>query len=159
MAQTQHETYIPRIYGAIERARLLDKLQLAVDHKLTLICAPPGYGKTTTVAQFAQHSRHRVVWHTVEEQERDFPAFYAQCIAAFKQVLPKTHSLAASTHHEPTELAAELSNFLRTSLRDDLFYVLDDVHHLIGSAPGELWLQTFVSLIPSKCHVILISRT
>ena len=159
MAQNQQETYIPRIYGAIERARLLEKLELAVEHKLTLICAPPGYGKTTTAAQFAQRTPHPVVWHTVEERERDFPTFYAQSIAAFSQVLPNIQHLANSPHFEPSELAANLTNFLRTTLRDELFYVLDDVHHLIGSAPSDNWLQTFVSLIPAKCHVILISRT
>ncbi len=44
---------LPRV---AERARLLEPLQGALNFRLTLITAPPGYGKTTVVAQFAEWS-------------------------------------------------------------------------------------------------------
>src|SRR5204863_8687133 len=33
-----------------------------------------------------------------------------------------------------------------------------DAHHLIGSTRAETWLRTLVTLLPSTCHLILISR-
>ncbi len=159
MTQQHRKTQIPRIFGVIQRSRLLEKLQLVVDHKLVLICAPPGYGKTTIAAQFAQDAPHSVVWHTIEERERDFPTLYSQTISAFSQVFPAIQELASPSQYEPSELAAAITNYLRDAARDDLIYVLDDVHLVLGSPACENWLQSLISLMPSKCHVVLLSRT
>ena len=137
---------------------MLEKLQLVVDHKLVLICAPPGYGKTTVAAQFAQDTTYSVVWHTIEERERDFPTLYSQTISAFSQVFPAIQDLATPSQYEPSELAASLTNYLRDVVQDDLIYVLDDVHLVLGSPTCENWLQSLVTLMPSKCHVVLLSR-
>ena len=61
----------PNIAGIIERPRLLAKLEAALRVRVTLISAPPGYGKTTLAAQFVQHMPHPVAWHALEERERD----------------------------------------------------------------------------------------
>ncbi len=159
MTQQHRKTQIPRIFGVIQRSRLLEKLQLVVDHKLVLICAPPGYGKTTVAAQFAQETTHSVVWHTIEERERDFPTLYSQTIAAFSQIFPSIQDLASPAQYEPSELAATLTNRLRDVAQDDVIYVLDDVHLVLGSPTCENWLQSLVTLMPSKCHVVLLSRT
>ena len=48
--------------GLIERPRLLEKLRRASDHKLTMICAPPGYGKTTLLAEWAEDEERSVAF-------------------------------------------------------------------------------------------------
>ncbi len=67
--------------GVIDRPRRLDKLKRASEHRLTLISAPPGYGKTTLVAQFAHRSPYLVAWHTLEDRERDVPNLYLQSLS------------------------------------------------------------------------------
>ena len=67
----ERDSNIPSLSGVIDRPRLLSKLDHALQHKITLICAPPGYGKTTIAAQYAQYTNHPVVWHRVEDRERD----------------------------------------------------------------------------------------
>jgi LuxR family maltose regulon positive regulatory protein len=59
----QRGSQIPSLAGVIDRPRLLSKLDHVLQHKITLICAPPGYGKTTIAAQYAHHVNHPVVWH------------------------------------------------------------------------------------------------
>jgi hypothetical protein len=46
----------------IRRPRLLDALRFSADHALTLVCAPPGYGKTTLLTQFRHAVPLPVCW-------------------------------------------------------------------------------------------------
>src|SRR5882724_7022150 len=69
---------VPSQPYTIARPRLLSKLQQAYDHQLTLISAPPGYGKTIVAGQFAAQAPVPVAWHTLERRDRDLPTLYRQ---------------------------------------------------------------------------------
>ena len=152
------ERHVPRGAGVIDRPRLLSKLQGALEHKLTLISAPPGYGKTTLVAQFARQSPYPVAWHTIEERERDIPNLYNQSLAVLEQVAPGIKELAPPYGYATTELAALIADYLREKLPGDVIYILDDVHRLAGAPAAEAWLRALVALVPASCHLILLSR-
>jgi len=155
---TQRESPIPRVSGVIRRPRLLAKLQDAAAHKLLLICAPPGYGKTTIAAQFAAQAPYPVAWHTIEERERDVPNLYNQSVAALEYVIPSIQDLTPVPGYTPGELAALIADHLRDNLDKEIFYVMDDAHLIAGSPAAELWLTSLVRLIPANCHLVLISR-
>jgi len=144
--------------GIIERPRLIKKVQGILDHKLLLISAPPGYGKTTLAAQFASQSPFPVLWHTVEERERDLPNLYNRTVALVRQIIPAAASLPDAQNHSPNELAALIADAVSENLRDDILYVFDDLHHLAGTYAAETWLRTLVTMMPGNCHLILISR-
>lgn len=135
------------------------RLEAALRHKLILISAPPGYGKTTLAAQFAHQSPCPVIWHTIEERERDLPNLHAHCVAVWEEVAPGIQELRAAVGHTPDELAGQVTNYLREHISETIIYVLDDVHHLTGYPAAESWLRTLVALCPPNCHLILISRT
>ncbi len=143
----------------IERPRLLAKLQGAESHKLTLISAPPGYGKTTLVSQFARQTAYPLIWHTLEDRERDVPNLYTQSLSLLDAVAPGISKLPLPYGYAPGELATAITSFLRHTLSSPIFYVFDDAHQLTESTDAETWLRTFVTTIPPNCHIILISRT
>ncbi|MBE2181901.1 MAG: tetratricopeptide repeat protein [Anaerolineae bacterium] len=149
----------PHSSGVIHRDRLMGKLALANEHKLILICAPPGYGKTTLAAQFAELHGFNAVWHTIEERERDFPSFFLQLTAVLQKRFPAFEIPSSKISLEPGESAAAVAAYLRTVLHEDLYLILDDVQHLTGSGRCEAWLQNFVNMLPSKCHLVVVSRT
>ena len=153
-----HSTRVQRPAGIIERPRLLHKLELALDHKLTLVSAPPGYGKTTLALQFSRRVGVPVAWHTVEERERDLPNLIAQCLSALEPVAPGAQKLALPGGIAAGEMAAFIANHLRDSVRGDYVYILDDAQHLAGSTLAEIWLQALVANLPRNCHLVLVSR-
>jgi LuxR family maltose regulon positive regulatory protein len=142
----------------IERAALLENLQRALLHKLTLIAAQPGYGKTTLVAQFARQTSLPTGWHTVEENERDLPHLLAHCLTILGEIVGDIDKPLLSSATTPTEAAKVISEWLRNAMSEEIVYVFDDVHHLLGSSRAETWLRTFVAVMPNTCHVILIGR-
>jgi len=144
--------------GLIERPRLLNKLQKALEHKLTLISAPPGYGKTTLAAQLARQSPYPVVWHTLDESQRDLPVLYQRSLSLLESVASGIQSLPAPYGYQSSELAGLIIAYLRDHVDSDFIYIIDDVQLLAGSAPVETWLRTLVGNIPNACHLILLSR-
>ncbi len=158
MPSVENTMLAPRAFDVILRDRLIQKIELAQDHKVTLISAPPGYGKTTLASQFA-YATDNVVWHTVEERERDFPTFIAECIRALQTLIPDIDLVLNQGHLEPEETAALLANALRASVKNHLFIILDDIHLLHNATQCETWLRAFTTNLPPKCHLILLSRS
>ena len=154
----QDNTPVPYSSGIINRPRLIDRLQAATEYKLTLISAPPGYGKTTLASQFVRQTRHPVAWQTVEERDRDLPNLYNRCLAALEAIAPGIRRLPSPYGYPPGELAALITDYLRDNVTGDIIYLLDDVQKIAGSLPAEVWLRELVALLPRHVHLIIISR-
>src|SRR5436853_4682533 len=155
----QRQPHSSRNSGLIDRPRLLDKLQGVAAYKLTLISAPPGYGKTTLAAQFVRQSSFPAAWHTIEERERDVPDLQSHSISALSQVVPGIQALSSKQGYAADDLAVYVTDYLRANVTDEFIYVIDDVHLLAGSPTAEVWLSTLVGHLPMTCHLVLISRT
>src|SRR6266852_1343197 len=155
----QRHQYNTRNSGLIDRPRLLDKLQGVSAYKLTLISAPPGYGKTTLAAQFVRRALLPAAWHTIEERERDVPDLQAHSISALGPVVPGIQALSSRQGYAADDLAVSVTDYVRANVADEFIYVIDDVHLLAGSPTAEVWLSTLVANLPVTCHLVLISRT
>ncbi len=155
---TDHQQVTKVGPAIIDRPRLLTKLQGVFDHKLTLVSAPPGYGKTTLVAQFARKVSCPVAWHTIDERERDVVNLHSQCLTTLAQHVPGIRVLDIHVGYAGSELAVLVADFLRENLKTDILYVLDDVQHLANAPAAEAWLRALVSLMPPSCHLIIVSR-
>lgn len=154
------QPWIPETPGVIDRPRLLHRLANFHKHRLTLIAAPSGYGKTTLAAQFAREIDTLVIWHSVEERERDLPNLHQHSLEILEAAVPGIlDSVSPAGGQSPVALATELADYLRDNLTEPLLYVLDDIHHLSGALAAETWLETLISRIPHTCHPILLSRT
>ena len=107
---------IPQLPAVVKRRRLLQRLESVLQYKLTLLCAPPGYGKTTLAAQFAQTLSCPVVWHSVEEHERDVPNLHAKSLAALDDLIPGIQSLTFTKTKSVSELATSVANYVRGAI-------------------------------------------
>jgi LuxR family transcriptional regulator, maltose regulon positive regulatory protein len=151
-------TDIP-VYGFVaERQALKDALTGISRHRITIISAPPGYGKTTAVAHFVRETSIPAAWHSIQERERDLAALHLHSLQALEFIAPGI-SIAAASISSPDECAQYITNYLRDSASQRSIYVIDDLHLISASPQAERWLRTLVRHLPSTCHLVLISRT
>ena len=74
--------------GTVPRSALLERLEAAPTARLVSVVAPPGYGKTTLLAQWAQRRSGRVAWVTVDRRDNDPAVLLSYLAAALDRVEP-----------------------------------------------------------------------
>ena len=155
-----HESHIPHTPGAVNRPRLIERLGDRLERKLTLISAPPGYGKTTLAAQFVLTLKQRqIVWQRLGEQDRDVFWLYRNGIEALRRTVRLERKIRLEPSGDrPVELAAYMANALHLDGRQRLVYVIDDAHYLLQTDATQDWLRRLVELLPSNCHLMLLTR-
>lgn len=106
--------YIPPLRSkVVHRPRLIERLNAGLQHKLTLISAPAGFGKTTLISEWISHLRfpisdfgvdsseqksiqnpkskiqNQVAWLSLDERDDDLIRFLTHLVAALQTVAPK----------------------------------------------------------------------
>jgi hypothetical protein len=74
--------------GMVARTALVDRLLTASGGVMVCVVAPPGYGKTTLLAQWAQHKGDRVGWVTIDPQDNDPAVLLTYLAVALDRVAP-----------------------------------------------------------------------
>jgi DNA-binding SARP family transcriptional activator len=130
------------------RTRLNDTLDRLKNHRLGLVVAPAGSGKTSLLVQFALAAEVPVAWCRVEVSERDASAFLAHVGAA----------VAASLGVPAADPSVEgVVRVIESCSADRLLLVLDDLHLLEGS-DAEQALQRLVDCAPPALSVLAAAR-
>jgi len=145
----------------VPRPRLLERVSDGLTHKLTLISAPAGSGKTTLVSEWATHCGQPVAWLSLDDGDNDSVRFLRYLIMALQSIKPAIGKgilgLLESPQPPPVEtLLAALLNDI-AALKGDSVLVLDD-YHLIDCQPVDEALSYFLEHIPPQMHVIITTR-
>ena len=145
----------------VDRRHLLEKLDAALNQRLTLVCAPAGYGKTTLLSQWVNHWEKPVGWVTLDHSDNDLVQFVRYFLAALQQVEPKVGEpiqdmLPALQPMSGTAVWMLLVNEIAASERE-FVVILDDYHEVEDRAVHEA-LEYFIEHMPDNLHLILATR-
>lgn len=155
--------YVPSLRsGLVARPRLRERLELAAAAKLTLVSAPPGFGKTTLLAEWAREvaaGPGLVAWLSLDLADDDAGRFWSYAVAALEAVLPavgparvELASPGVPTGQVVTTLLNELA-----AAPAEVWLVLDD-YHLVSSHEIRDSLQLLVEHLPPNAHVLVSTR-
>jgi LuxR family transcriptional regulator, maltose regulon positive regulatory protein len=145
--------------GIVPRTVLVDRLLASDTVPLVCVVAPAGYGKTTLLAQWAQHRGHRVGWVSIDQRDND-PAVLSTYIAvALDRVEPidprVMRGLAApraSIVGAVPRLAAAVA-----AMTQPVALVLDHVE-LLGNQQCLDALAELAAQLPAGSQLLLASR-
>jgi len=154
----------------VPRPHLAARLNEALKRKLTLVCAPAGFGKSTLVADWLAENGLSAAWLSLDEGDSDPARFWTYLIAAIQAVHPDVGHEARQIVGAPQLRSAEpavvsLLNEV-AELAGDLVLVLDDYHVITdgshaGGAHAEQIHKDLGYLLdhqPSNLHLTLIAR-
>lgn len=149
----------PLAAHVIVRPRLIDKLQLGMHKKLTLICAPAGSGKTTLLSSWAWKCAPVVGWLSLDEKDNDRLRFWRYIITALEKVVPDIgeYEMQLSLTTPVEAVLTSLVNIF-AAIPYDFGLVLDD-YHLIHDPDINQLLIFFLDHLPPQAHLFISSRT
>lgn len=152
----------PILSSFVPRPALLERLQAGLRGKVTILSAPPGFGKSTLAAAWlAAMPSHRAGWYSLDEDDNDPVRFFVYLSAALRSIYPiSLHSLdilLQSPTPNPRELAAALINDLTDRGVENLVLVLDDYHHITQPSIHDA-VAYLIDRLPPGLHLVFISR-
>ena len=158
----QTKLYVPRLRPFfIPRPHLMQKLNLGLNGKLTLVSAPPGFGKTTLVSSWLQQSKRPFTWLSLDKDDNEPNRFLIYLLAALQKIdvtLGETAvSLLQSPQPPPSETLLTLLINDLAALSQPIILVLED-YHLIHNLNIHKALAFLLDNLPPQLHLAITSR-
>ncbi len=176
--------YIPPLRPkVVRRLRLVERLNagLAEGHKLTLISAAAGFGKTTLLSEwinqkdeggrmkdegFLHPSSFRlhpssVAWLSLDEGDNDPRRFLTYLVAALQTITPAIGAGVLGALQAPQLPAMEplLTGLLNEiAARPDPFILVLDDYHLIDAKAIDNALTFLIEHLPPTLHLVIATR-
>jgi LuxR family maltose regulon positive regulatory protein len=151
---------------------------LSLGHRLTLISAPAGFGKTTLLSEWVQAMGEAtppiaVAWLSLDASDNDPTRFLTYFIAALQTIEARQEpaaqqepvgvigkgALSALQSPQPPPTEALLTSLINeiADISDRIILVLDD-YHLIESSPADDALAFLLEHLPPQMHLVIATR-
>jgi DNA-binding NarL/FixJ family response regulator len=147
----------------VPRRRLLEWLDAGRVRPLTLVSAPPGYGKSISISSWLETCDDwPSAWFSLDESDsslRQFLGYFLAAVqSAFPQACEQTQSLVSAPQLPSfATLVASLGNDL-DAIDRPFILVLDDYHRINAESPVNDLIHQLLAHPPIPLHLIILSR-
>ena len=123
--------------------------------------APPGFGKTTAVAQWLDRRSPPSAWLSVDTLDGDAERFVRYLVAAIEAAtthrLPEAAALLAARERPPVNHRLEVLVSEMARLDEPLLLVLEDFHETRAQEVQQL-VERLVATMPDSLHLLVLTR-
>jgi LuxR family maltose regulon positive regulatory protein len=152
----------PRIQpDLVARPHLIEVIEKGLWRKLTILCAPPGFGKSTLIAEWSLKAKHPICWFQVDAQDNLLDNFLIYLCNSIRQVKPdfceEVNQMIKLTPRPSSDYYA--NEFLKEleKLPSKVCIVLDD-YHLINNLEIHQFTRKVLEYLPKNIHFIISTR-
>lgn len=143
------------------RPHLIQRLNEGLHHKLTLISAAAGFGKTTLLGEWMVDCGRPVAWLSLDEGDSDPVRFLTYLVTALQTIAPDTGKgvLAALQSPQPPTPEAILTSLLNdiAAIPHPFLLVLDD-YHILDAPQIDQTLAFLLEYLPPQMHLVIATR-
>jgi len=155
--------HAPRPHNeTVVRETLLNRLDAIPHHRLILLSAPAGFGKSTLMGAWLQRSGMDVAWISLDARDDDLSRFLTYVVSSIESLYPGIgvdllDALAVTPNPQTEPLMGALVNGL-ASLPSHFLLVLDDFH-LVTSDQVVDSVRFLIDHAPDNVHVVILTRS
>jgi LuxR family transcriptional regulator, maltose regulon positive regulatory protein len=147
--------------GTVRRPFLIERLRGGDRPPIVSVVAPPGYGKTTLLAQWAERNGQSFAWVSVDEADNDpkvLLSYVAEALDAVEPIGERVFdALASPGSSVPGSVVPRLGSAF-SSMTSPVALVLDDVH-LLRNLECRSALSVLADHVPPGSRLALAGRT
>ena len=166
----QTKLYRPRTpHYFLPRPHLVEKLNQSLypqagifRHKLGLISAPAGYGKSTLLSEWCNQDLLPTVWLSLDPSDSDLQRFWSHFFAALRTIFTHKHlpSFLRSNPAETPLIKPILDEWINlTAQRSEPFAFVVDDYHLIRDAAVHESLAYWIDHSPAQMQLVIATRS
>ena len=146
--------------GTVSRPGLVERLVNHDARPIVSVVAPAGYGKTTLLSQWAEHSTQAVAWVSVDEADNDpkvLLTYVAEALDAIEPIGERVFdALASPASSVPGSVVPRLGSAF-ASMISPVTLILDDVH-LLHNSECRAALSVLADHVPAGSRLVLAGR-
>ena len=155
----------------VARPRISERLDSTLDpgHRLTLVSAPAGFGKTTLLSDWLAELDQRqgntgVGWLSLDDGDNDLTRFMAHLVAALQTAELEVETAVlesvstASAAEALTPLVNDLARAGEQEPGTQWIVVLDD-YHVIGASEVHETVTFLLDHLPDQLHLVMATRS
>jgi LuxR family maltose regulon positive regulatory protein len=153
----------PRPAGEMwARERLVDMLRGGSGgHRLALIAAPGGYGKTILLSSWAESEKERpIAWVSIDDRDDDPVVLWAHIIGSLRRVsIGPCRALSPELARAASLVEIGMPQLINALAAEDaIALVLDDFHRLSAKATRDS-VAWFVAHAPKNLQIVISTRS
>jgi LuxR family maltose regulon positive regulatory protein len=145
---------------SVRRSLLIEQLVRSDACPILSVVAPAGYGKTTLLAQWAEHNGQAFAWVSVDEKDNDPRVLLTYVAEALDRIEPVSgrvfEALASPGSSVPGSVVPRLGHAF-ASMTSPVTLVLDDVH-LLHDPECRAALSVLADHVPDGSRLVLSGR-
>ncbi|MEQ8676257.1 MAG: LuxR C-terminal-related transcriptional regulator [Aggregatilineales bacterium] len=146
---------------SVLRPRLIERFNVGLHGKLTLVSAPAGCGKTTLITEWISANELQVAWLSLDEVDSDPIRFLNYIVAALQTIKPEIGKdiLNLLESPQPPPIASLLTPLLNelAAIPYEFVLVLDD-YHVLDSHEIDKSLAFLIDNQPPQMHLVITTR-
>ena len=147
--------------GLVERTALVGRLSRERNGRVVSVVAPPGYGKTTLLGQWAAHDRREFAWVSLDHRDNDpvvFLTYVAEALNADSTLEPAVFKALRGTGDSLWARGLPRLVAALAARPEPFVLVLDDVHELENHECLDA-LAALLLHVPRGSLLVLSGRT